>query len=300
MIAQNLAPDISDAFRDAMASAGLAYGGQILADGQLHRIKTEGDSRPNSWYVVHADGIPAGAFGSWKSGVTGTWRAESNLTGLDYARQRDRLQAAIRAARRERDRAATVAAAEAGRVWGNAGDPDVTHPYLLNKHVGAHGLRQHGECLLVPVRNVAGDLMSLQRIGPDGSKRFLPGAKVGGGLHLIGEPSAPTIVLCEGYATAASVHQATNYPVVCCFNAGNLPTVAGAFARQMGRYIIAADNDHETPSNPGMNKAREAAQTLAKAVARVRIIAPSPARGVTDWNDIHVQDGIEAVRRAFR
>src|SRR5258708_6250867 len=47
----------------------------ILGDGSLHRFHIEGD-RPgtrNGWYVLHLDGIPAGSFGSWKTGDTYTW-----------------------------------------------------------------------------------------------------------------------------------------------------------------------------------------------------------------------------------
>ena len=39
---------------------------------------------------------------------------------------------------------------------------------------------------------------------------------------------APVLLLAEGYATAASVHQATRRPVAVCFDAGNLVHVAKA------------------------------------------------------------------------
>lgn len=299
-IAEDLAPDITETFRDAMNAAGLLYAGPIFPDGRLHRIRAEGDKRPNAWYVLHGDAIPAGAFGSWKAGITGTWRVNANLGRFDQARQRDRLQAAIRAARLERQQAAAEAAAEAARIWDKAGEADPNHLYLRNKHVGAHGIRQHGKFLVVPVRSIPGDLVSLQSISPSGRKKFLPGGKVGGGVHFVGERKGASVVVSEGYATACSVHQATGWQTVCCFNAGNLVTVARSLASVATRYWIAADNDHETRGNPGLTKAREAARILAGKAGRVLIKAPAPERGVTDWNDVHVQHGIEAVREAFR
>ena len=50
-------------FKEAMARAGIPCSDPINADGVLHRYRTEGDHSPNCWYVLYADGIPAGAFG---------------------------------------------------------------------------------------------------------------------------------------------------------------------------------------------------------------------------------------------
>ncbi|MBK7252207.1 MAG: toprim domain-containing protein [Gammaproteobacteria bacterium] len=88
--------------------------------------------------------------------------------------------------------------------------------------------------LLVPVRDSSGRLMSLQRIGPDGEKRFFYGGHVAGGYFIIGAPG-DTVCIAEGYATAASIHEATGHAVAVAFNAGNLPASGAPCARSSHR-----------------------------------------------------------------
>ncbi len=47
--------EVVNQFRQAVQAAGLDYPGEIIADGNLHRIKVNGDRSPNSWYVLHPD-----------------------------------------------------------------------------------------------------------------------------------------------------------------------------------------------------------------------------------------------------
>ena len=71
------------AFLDAIQAAGLDYSGPIIADGVLHRIKVNGDRNPNSFYILHLDGIAAGHFGCFKRSIKENWCAISNevITG---------------------------------------------------------------------------------------------------------------------------------------------------------------------------------------------------------------------------
>ena len=84
----------------------------------------------------------------------------------------------------------------------------MSHPYLVAKKIGTRGLRQYKDALVVPVyRN--GKLASLQFIGPDGTKRFLSDGQVDGGYASISSgPERGRIVIAEGFATAASLHEA--------------------------------------------------------------------------------------------
>jgi putative DNA primase/helicase len=320
--------DFEEAFRTAMADAGVQYSGPIHADGRLHRIHAEGDSpgSRNAWFVLHGDGVPAGAFGTWKGAVTGTWRHGTRMSWLDRAQHRDRVMAAMKAANLERERANVDAALRAERVWNAAHPADPGHPYLVDKRVGVHGIRQHGDHLIVPVRDIDGALMTLQRIGPDGAKRFLPGGRVRGGMHRIGVHQAISattvapknveslsvttvtpknlpascralIVFAEGYSTAATIHESTGLPVFVAFNAGNLKPVAHEVFQAYGRrrYIVAADNDHQNEGNPGLTKAREAA----KALQGARMVAPPGEPGVSDWNDWFQRRGPELILEVF-
>ena len=118
-------------------------------------------------------------------------------------------------------------------------------------------------CLVVPLYS-GNEIHNLQIIYSSGKKAFLKHGRKSGLSYLIGtiSPGSP-IVFVEGFATGASVHMATDYPVVVCLDAGNLPVVVTQFCEHYSRmehsFIIAGDNDMNTPGNPGLAKALEAA-----------------------------------------
>jgi hypothetical protein len=99
-----------------------------------------------------------------------------------------------------------------------------------------------------------------------GDKRFLSGARKQSSYHLIGDrisfdDANNLIYLCEGYATAASVHLATGAPVVVAFDAINMEHVADilfdcCYSKQI---IIAADNDIGKSRNTGLEVAEKIA-----------------------------------------
>ncbi len=71
-------------FKTALDKAGLSTKDKIMPDGKLHRFHVNGDTNgsKNGWYVLFGDGIPAGSFGSWKTGDKGKWcaKADHDLT----------------------------------------------------------------------------------------------------------------------------------------------------------------------------------------------------------------------------
>lgn len=115
--------------------------------------------------------------------------------------------------------------------------------------------------LLVPMRDAAGELHSLQRIAPappaDGApeKRFLPGGRKSGLFHLIGQAEGAAVLLAEGYATAASLHQATGRPAAVGFDAVNLVHVAKALRERWPALplLVCADDDGDTEARTGKN-----------------------------------------------
>ena len=160
----------------------------------------------------------------------------------------------------ERQTVQAAAQAKAQRMWRMARPATHAHPYLTKKRVNSYGLRQLREMLLVPARDHAGVLHTLQFILPDGSKRFLTGGRISGCYCSIGRVG-DTMLLCEGFATGATLHQATGHATAACFSAGNMLAVAkvlrGKFPQL--RLVLCADNDAHTPGNPGLTKARQAA-----------------------------------------
>ena len=98
------------------------------------------------------------------------------------------------------------------------------HPYLRKKQVPAYHLRVDGDCLVIPLYDRDGKIWSLQYINKEGEKRFLSGGKTKGCFFPIGKID-DTIIICEGYATGASIYQATHKAVAVAFNVGNLESV---------------------------------------------------------------------------
>lgn len=293
-----------DDFRDAMRDAGISTEDRIIADGQLHRVRVRGDGagKRNGWYVLYDDEPAAGAFGCWKRGIDETWRAERVQSPRD---QEERRRWQERAAKRRREqeeaerRRRLSARERAARDWRRATPADQGHPYLQAKGIQPHGARQIGGKLQVPVRGTDGVLRGLQRIDRDGSKRFLLGTEAKGGYFAIGR-LGEVLILAEGFATGATLHEATGLPVAVCFSAGNLAPVATALRERHGeslRIVVAADDDSETPGNPGVTAAREAAEAVGGVVA-IPDFEPGSEGG--DFNDLARVRGLEAVRAAVR
>lgn len=324
--------DIVPAFLQAMHAHGIvpdARGRDALnADGTLVRFHVEGDRRGtrNGWAVLFGDHVPAGEFGSWRTGTRHAWCAKSP-TALSAAEQRAirQRQEAARSERERHQREREDAAAKAANVlWNRAIPADAHHPYLVRKGIHAHGLRvapwpvrnsdglvfRHiDSALLVPVMNSAGRIVSLQAIFPrvdpalGRDKDFLSGGRKQGCFHVIGKPvTGQPIAIAEGYATAGSIHQATGWCVVVAWDAGNLGAVARAWRGAMpdASFVLCADNDQWTRQpldNPGVTLATQAAADI-----DARVVWPEFATlhgdddRPTDFNDLHLREGLDTVR----
>jgi putative DNA primase/helicase len=175
-----------------------------------------------------------------------------------------------------------AAAAKAHSIWNEplsvleATQPSVDeHPYLKRKGIQSHGAKIYrgsvsiggmdcnGAVMLPTMLN--GKIISLQFINRDGEKRFLPDSEKGG--YLIGKIEAgKPVCICEGFATGASIHEATGYAVIVAFDAGNLKKIATALRANKPdlKIILCADDDE---SGIGQRKAIEAAQLVVGLVA---------------------------------
>lgn len=300
------------AFADAIRAAGLTPPEQIEADGAIHRFSSSGKRGDDSgWYALRLDGTPTGSFGCWRSGLSSTWCAKdaNEMTQAEQAAHRQRVEAMQAARKADQEQRQQQARSEAARRW-EAAAPATVHDYLKRKGIQAHGARVEGYSLLVPMHlTEGGTLQSLQLIDPTGGKRFLPGGRVKGCFCLIGErdeiEAGAELVICEGFATGASIREATGYPVAVAFNAGNLEAVALALRRKYpsAALILAADDDHRTEGNPGMSKAQAAAQAVGARLAVPRFPEDCRPDDATDFNDLHQlhggEAGLEAVRDCF-
>jgi len=209
--------------------------------------------------------------------------------------RRARLDAERIQAQAEREECA----AQAADMWARALEPEA-HPYLERKRIEAFGARVLDGELIIPLRHGPGALVGLQRIRADGTKLFLKGTPAGGAYTVIGKPSRTgTVAIAEGFATAASIHMATGYCVVVALNAGNLVPVAKKIRAAMpnATLVLAADDDAFTDGNPGVTAAQAAAREVGGTVA-VPIWLDERGTG-TDFNDLHLVEGLDAVRMCF-
>lgn len=214
------------------------------------------------------------------------------------------------------------------------------HPYLSDKGIAAHGARlrvKNGE-LIIPRYGMDGKIYSLQRIiqkqpGVKSWKGYFKGA-LGKGLYypLFSEQDDKSvIVIVEGFATGASVREATGFAVVVAFDSGNLAVVARGMRKRFpeAKMIIAGDSDQwtfkagkkpkdiDTGSisgddprwqewraddslyNPGVEKAKEAAGVAGGAHVLVPDFPPDHAPRGTDFNDLAREKGAEYVKLLF-
>lgn len=242
----------------------------------------------------------------------------------EQARRQAEAAAAREAAQRQQQENHLRVSKTAQRIWRNAAPASLAHPYLAAKGITdpavLGGIRQseyQGVLnLQIPIYR-DGTLYNLQSISPDGGKHFLKDGLKSGGYTVVGDAAdtARGIVVAEGFATAASIHQATGKPVVVAFDAGNMVTVSETLAKNLPQDIpvtIAVDND---ASGTGLAKARQAAALFgdrAKAVqpefTMTQIQQFQRENGLdgkgrpklpSDFNDLHKLAGVAAVRQAL-
>lgn len=295
-----------------------------LLIGERTRCRAEGDKgkTKTGFYVVYEhvnEGrtFYAGAFGSWREGEKGSFHKLKPVGGRMTEEDRKVIKARVEAAK-EREQAkragrALRASRRAARMWETLPERGRC-AYLERKGVPAVGLKfgRKPDTALVPMINVRDQVVGLQVLlgkpDEDGlSKRFWPpGLDPVGAFHLLGPHPEPgeAVLICEGYATAASVHLATGLCACAAFTAGNLMPVAEALReRYPGRqFLFCADDDWKTlnhkkePWNPGIEKAEHAA-----AVVGGRVVYPvfggERDDKWTDFNDLQLAEGIDAVRR---
>jgi len=254
---------------------------QALIGGGIIRFQVRDDraGRRNGWAVFHTDGIPAGAFGCNKRGISRKWRArgeQRRFTAAERAAHLLRKKAQGEERQRARDAVHAATAECAVQLLKRARPADPQHPYLLKKRVGGEGFAQAGNTLLVPMRDAAGRLLNLQRIFPDGSKLFLKGGRTERLMWIVGDPDG-VVCIGEGAGTMAAVRRATGHAVVAAFSAKNLAPVARAIAsRWVGcDLVICADDDAHLVDHPTIkrNLGLEAALAAAAAVGG-RIAVP--------------------------
>lgn len=264
-------------FSAFLCAAGLIPG-DVVPDGMWRRCATEAHPRKkNGSYKLATDGLIGWCQNFEAHSEPLTWRSDrkSDIPRIDHA--------AIARRRAAARRALVEATKSARQFYVDCKPLRGGHPYLTSHKLsmaGCFGLKIDLNGWLVIPMLIGRELASVQRISPEGEKKFWYGASVKGASYAIDRQGASVTVLCEGFATGAAIFAAAPLTrIVVAFNAGNLPNVQiGA-----GMAVVAADNDHETEArlgrNPGVVAAQQAADALGCGVA-----IPTGITG-TDWSD---------------
>ena len=327
--------------------------GHPKLDGRFHRLHIQGDKAGtlNGSYVIHTDnGIPRGFFRNFKTGEEEKFVSQQRTSShdrpvIDTAKMKAEAEAKAKA---EHDKAAVIAQG----VW-NASPGVASHPYLDQKGVTANGvlrlvpgndalpesikdfvvigddwrkakaLREdpsHSKIvltkgdLLIPSYNSQNELRTLQAVSANGFKSYLKGGEKSGNYLLVGQiQNGRPILITEGYATAATLHEKTGQAVVVAFDKNNLVSVAQTIrsANPDSRIYMAADNDHQQEAkyiaedrtgaggelNPGIEKAKEAAALINGGVLIPQFAPDDPG---SDWNDLAQKSGDEEFRRQLK
>lgn len=276
--------EIEAAFYNHCAGAGVIFtDNPLIADSVLHRAHVDGDKRgtKNGAYILHADGNPSGWFQHFKTGIAGKWTMSGKRQPMTRATQ-DQIRAELKRRQAEQQQRHKDAADKARFIWSNSKlitDPS-KHNYLVIKHVLPYGVRLYrGDTLVIPIYSQNRQLVNVQLIQEDGSKRFLSGGKKKGCFSVIGKhENEQPVLICEGWATGASLHESTGHSVFVALDAGNLESVALAVKCLFpsAQIIVAGDNDE---SGTGQKYARAAAL----AVGGKYIIPETVGH---DWNDV--------------
>lgn len=313
--------------------------------GQRRRCRVDGDREKRGWYHLHelrldsGDFVIVGSFGVWRGNDPGSTKVElakgTPMTAEQRAALRTRMTEDRKAEEAARRAEAATAARRAQAMWRKL-DADGDSDYLRRKCVAPHGVRfSRSGTVYVPMLDASGQIHGLQAILPSEHPRrkrlgrdkdFWPrGVAKQGHFFMLGSPPVGVAcLLAEGYATGATLHEATGLPVAIAFDAGNMVHVAQALrARHKGlRLLACVDDDYlgkcgacgeftltagstctRCGAAHGRNNAGVSGGHAAALAADGAVVVPAFAderptdkKGPTDWNDLHITEGLQVVR----
>ena len=270
----------------------------FIADGQIHRFSREG-SKDSGWYIAWenrkiktGDIYYACLYGDWRTSEINLYRP-GKLSRADNKHLNEQIKANQIKAQKEREIVNEQAAAEAQRIFAAAKKHGHT-PYMMRKLIpDLYETCIYNEQLQVPMRDVDGFLWSLQTIYANGEKQFMSGGRAQGCLHIIGEPIKDQLVyVVEGFATGASVHQATGNTVAVAFSAGNLLGVTSDLLKQypLAQFKVCGDFDEA-------GAGQKAAKKVTEITSCPSVIVDMKGKRGSDFNDLHAVFGLDEVKR---
>jgi len=325
-ITGNIGDDAMTSFKMVLETKGFKIDGFPLADGKMHRTQIEGDqsSQKSGMYVIHMDGKPTMHFQNHKTGE------KDNVTfkGAEFANGADKKeiakQYAINKAKGLNRELSTEhlhkeTAKKVKQEFKVSSPAPKDHPYLIAKSIQAHNTKiDRYNNLQVPFYNPKGEQTTTQRISPmlldkEGNKvpkRFEKGGEKAGNFAILGASSVDelytkisqsnkSVIVCEGFATGASIQEATGLPVIVAGDSGNMKNVVENLSKELeGKLeavLIACDND-----KAGINGGEKAKEVLDQVGIASKLITPKfgtndISSGLSDFNDLAKSKGLDKV-----
>jgi antirestriction protein ArdC/phage/plasmid primase-like uncharacterized protein len=285
-----------------------------ILNGKIQRIPLVGRSDGKDFaYCGYEDAHPAGWMNNYSTGEKRNWKFSGQQLSEE---QKSALKAEAAQQRESREQERKLeqdkVAVQARERFDSLPLAGSGHPYLVAKGVTPLGIKEseNGKQLLVPLLNDKGEMRSLQYIEENGFKSFMAGAEKKGNFFIVGcefseLPKQSEVLIAEGYATAASLYEATGTAAVVAFDAGNLAPVAENVRAMLpdAHITLCADNDHAhtlhsgEPFNIGVERAKTAAELIHGDVLIPKLTEKEKSKGFKDFNDIHQSRGLEAVAK---
>ena len=262
---------------------------------RFHRIPADGapHSRDFAYSLKEKpDGTPVAYLKNWRTGEEAVHSLGKTFT--KHMSLSDQALAAQQRLQQKEDltRQYTQTAEEVQKRFSSLEPITKQTAYMARKgievsHVSPGGVKKDEkyDALVVPAYDLDGKQWTSQTIYDSGEKRFAKDSKKLGCCYVFGGKdcgnpkhlnAANNIILCEGFATAASLFKAApnGTAVVVAFDAGNMETVAKDIAKRYPQTpkLIAADDDYAKTLTGGKNVGREKGEQIAKDIGGVCIV----------------------------
>jgi putative DNA primase/helicase len=297
----------------------------IEMDGSMYRISADGktNGKKDIAYQIYNDTTTAGWVKDWRNGEKITFVVNNGINyspeQLDRVLEQNKELSEKREIEREQLQIKTAAKLE--EEYNNAKWAYDQHPYLKNKGLTKNYFTKQDDKgnLLIPLRDINGKLWTTQRIFRNGDKtngvirtpeekeagiEYM--AKKQGCFFVVGAKNlsrTETIIVSEGFATAASVYEATNIPTVAAVDAGNLYHVVKDIREKYPNkeIVIAADNDISKEIDGKINVGKEKAFSVGEEF-NTKVILPlftsnEVDNGLSDFNDLANSRGLDEVKK---
>lgn len=282
--------------KNFMAAEHLPCDDEVYLDGKIHRYSCRGKKDKDEWYFACQldDGHIFCIFGSWRAGVEKkVYKSFHHIVDanklMQYQQQMQEKQKEFeRNLKQDRERAYENMC----EFWTGLFDSS-SNAYLLRKGVQPYKVRQHEDLLVIPLQNIDGELETIQKISPDGTKRFFPGLPTIQTFFVFGSlEGARRARFAEGYATAASIWEATGEPVIACFSDRNIINCAIPVKNRYPQLELILCQD--------LGKAGDIVAKTWRKEINDNVLKPrfphTDGKG-KDFNDLHQECGIEELKK---